>query len=278
MTHGIWNFLAKRAVNKEIFIGLSKIAEAAVFLLPFLFLLVRNGYGDGRWFVFVLVASGFVFLNYFFLSKAYQFADLSVAYPISRSSVLFLPFLAFIFIGEQIDAVGATSILLILSGVLFLQLQTFSRAELRQLTQKLVRPGIIFALLAALMAASYTLWDKVAVSHIQPFLYFYSYTFVTAVFYVIFLNTKFEQPEIKLEWSQRKWGIIAVALLNTFTYLLVLFSLAISKASYVGALRQLSLVVGVMLGWQFLGEKLSKPQMVGVGLLICGSGLIAFAR
>lgn len=146
------------------------------------------------------------------------------------------------------------------------------------MARKLARPGIVFALLAALMAASYTLWDKVAVSRIHPFLYFYSYTFITALFYVIFLGTRFKRPEVNAEWEQKKWSIVAVGLLNTFTYLLVLSALAVSKASYVGALRQLSLVIGVVLGWRFLNEERSTPQMVGVVLLMLGSGLIALAR
>ncbi|MFT5196540.1 MAG: drug/metabolite transporter (DMT)-like permease, partial [Candidatus Promineifilaceae bacterium] len=225
VTHGIWNFLAKGAGNKDIFIGLSKVSEAVIFLIPFIFLLNREGYGDSQWLIFVAIASCFVFLNYFFLSQAYKHADLSVAYPISRSSILFLPFLAFFFIGERIDAIGFTSIILILMGVLCLQLQEFSRHELGQMAKKLARPGIVFALLAALMAASYTLWDKVAVSRIHPFLYFYSYTFITALFYLVFFGAKFKRTEIKAEWKQKRWQIVAVALLNTFTYLIVLTAL-----------------------------------------------------
>ncbi|MFT5137865.1 MAG: hypothetical protein ACI8XV_002908, partial [Arenicella sp.] len=32
-----WNFLAKGAGNKDIFIGLSKVSEAVIFLIPFIF-------------------------------------------------------------------------------------------------------------------------------------------------------------------------------------------------------------------------------------------------
>ena len=71
---------------------------------------------------------------------------------------------------------------------------------------------------------------------------------------------------------------VAVALLNTFTYLLVLAALSVSKATYVRALRQISLVVGVFLGWKYLRESLTKPKIVSVILLITGSGLTAFAH
>ena len=278
LTHGLWNFLAKRADNKDIFIGLSKISETLLFLIPFGIVLTVQGYGATNWPLFVAVAAGFVFLNYFFLMQAYKQIDLSIAYPISRASTLFLPLLAFLFIGERIDGLGWLSIGLMTLAVFVLQLQTFSWVEVAQLGRKLARPGIVFALLAALMAASYTIWDKVAVSHIHPFLYFYSYTFLTSLFYAGLLAVRFEKTAVTHEWQQHKRSIIAVAALNTFTYLLVLIALGISKASYVGALRQVSLVVGVLLGWRFLDEAISAPKVVSVGLLLLGTILIAFAR
>ncbi|MCB0012520.1 MAG: EamA family transporter [Anaerolineales bacterium] len=278
VTHGIWNFLAKSANQKDVFIGLSKISEALIFLPLYLFLLLRTGYGDPRWGSFVVVAAGFVFLNYFFLSQAYKRADLSVAYPISRASTLFLPLLSFFFLGERVDAVGWVSILLITAAIPILQLDEFSRAEVGNLAGKLRQPGILFALLAALMAASYTIWDKIAVSSLPPFLYFYGYTFLTALFYVILLQSRFSRGQLREEWQQKWPGIIAVALLNTFTYLLILVALGLSKAAYVGALRQLSLVIGVMLGWRLLGERVGRPKLVAVLMLVAGSALIAFAR
>ena len=278
ITHGVWNFLAKQSDNKDVFIGLSKIAETAIFLIPFLFVLFSTGIGYSSWYVFVTIAACFVFLNYYFLSQAYKRVELSVAYPISRSSTLFLPFLGYFFIGERIDGIGIVSILLITVGVFTLQLNSFSGQEFKTFFQKLARPGIVFALLAALTAASYTLWDKVAVTHIPPFLYFYSYTALTALFYLLLLGFKFSQDQIKSEWEQNRSAIILVAILNTTTYLLVLSALSLSKATYVGGVRQLSLVIGVVLGWRLLKEPLPLPKLVGVLFLIVGSTLIAFAN
>jgi len=279
VTHGSWNFLTKLADNKDVFVGLSKISEALLFLVPYaLFLNKSGGYGYSNWYLFVLVASCFVFLNYFFLSQAYERIELSIAYPISRSSTLFLPLLGFIFLREHIDLIGFLAIGLITMAVLILQLNAFSRQEMRRLLHNLARPGIIFALSAAFMAASYTIWDKMAVAHIQPFLYFYGYTAVTAVFYLVMLRRRYSMKDIRHEWGRHKLSILSVGVLNTFTYLMVLVALGLSKASYVGAVRQISLVVGVILGWRFLNEKLPSPKLISVLLLIAGSLLIAFAK
>lgn len=276
-THGIWNFLAKRGENKDVFIGLSKGVETAVFLIPFLLLLTANGFGDPNWYLFAVLAACFVFLNYYFLTQAYKYIDLSVAYPIARSSSLFLPLLGYLFLDERLDWIGALSLAFITIAVLGFQLNTFNKQELTQLLKRLARPGIIFAFLAAFTVAAYTIWDKIAVTRIHPFLYFYSYTAITALFYLILLTTRFSKKQVRAEWQVNKKAIVAVAVLNTFTYLLVLLALSSSKATYVGALRQLSLVIGVFLGWKFLNEPLPFPRKVSIALIVLGSGLIAFA-
>lgn len=278
VTHSIWNFLAKQGHNKDVFIGLSKLTETAVFLIPFLILFNASGFGDNRWYFFSIIAACFVFLNYFFLTQAYKRIDLSVAYPIARSSSLFLPILGYLFIDERLDWIGWLSVALITIAVLGFQLESFTKRELAHLWQRLARPGIVFAFLAAFTVATYTIWDKIAVTRIHPFLYFYSYTAITGLFYLVLLAVNHSKAQIRAEWQLKKRSIIAVAILNTFTYLLVLIALTSSKATYVGALRQLSLVIGVLLGWRFLKEPLPFPRKLGVVLLVLGSGLIALAK
>ncbi len=277
-THGIWNFLAKQGQNKDVFIGLSLVSSAVMFFIPYLVLLQRVGYGTPRWPLFAIVAAVISGLNYFFLMQAYKHIELSVAYPIARASTLFLPFLAYAFIGERIDTIGIISIGLITVAVLGFQLESFSKAAFLSFFRNLMRPGILYALLTALTVAGYTLWDKVAVTDIHPFLYFYSYTSLIALVYGAWLLTKAPRADIRMEWQARKLSIVMVGFLNMFTYVIVLFALEMSKATYVGGLRQLSLVVGMFLGWKFLNEEIPFPRIVSVILLIIGSSLIVFAR
>jgi len=272
-THAYWNFLAKQAIEKDIFIGLSKVIESLPFCIPFLLILKVEGFELQYWY-FVIIAACFTFLNYFFLSQSYKRIDLSIAYPVSRSSTLFLPVIAFIFLGETIDQVGWTSIILILIGV-FLMYADNLLEQRKELTKN---AGIMFALLAASTVACYTVWDKMAVFRIHPFVYFYSYTFLTSIFYGGVLAFKFKPHQLKHEWNQKKRSIVGVAVLNTFTYLLVLIALSFSKATYVGALRQVSLVVGVFLGFKILHEPVSKIRILGVLGIIAGSMLTLIAK
>ncbi|MBK8985885.1 MAG: EamA family transporter [Chloroflexi bacterium] len=280
-THAWWNFLAKRADQKDIFFGLSKIAEVVVFVLPFGWIVARNGFAPpgyhGRIWLYILVAAGLIFAYYIFLAQAYKRVDLSVAYPVARSSVLFLPFLAYFFLGETIDVVGATAVALVVVGVLVIQLKSFHRDDVGRLLGQMRQPGIVFALLTALTVAGYTLWDKTAVSHFHPFVYYYSYTAVSCLLYLVLLS-RFPRPQIRQEWQRHGRAIVLVAILDVLTYVMVLYALTVSKATYAGTLRQFSLVVAVFLGWRFLGEPLPPPKLVGVALLISGAVLTLLAR
>ena len=276
-THAYWNYLIKRSENKHIFTALSKIAETAIFAIPAVYFLVVTDF-KLYFLPLILVASTITSLNYFFLTSAYKYGDLSLVYPVSRSSIIFLPIMAYFFIGERIDAIGIVAIVLILLGTFVLHLDSFDRRDVRNIGTKISKKGSIYALLAALTVAGYTLWDKVAISKMEPFLYFYLYTLMIACFYNIFTYSKFSKDEIKKEWDENKPRIIQVGFFNGFTYILILTALTMSKATYVGGLRQLSIVVGAFLGYKLLGEHLSRPKIAGILISIIGGSLIYLAR
>jgi uncharacterized membrane protein len=92
------------------------------------------------------------------------------------------------------------------------------------------------------------------------------------------LRSQHSWQAIFREFRAHRWLIPAVGMLNTFTYMLVLTALAVSKASYVVALRQLSIGIGALMGWTLLREPSPLPRRVGLVLLIVGCLLVSFAR
>jgi len=157
--HAFWNLLVKKSSSPELFLCLSKITESVLFLIPFLYFFIQDPYSfyDLKW---ILGASILVSLNYFFLAKSYQYLDMSIAYPITRCSILFLPLIAYIFIGEKLTTLGYISVGLVTLGVATIQLRSYSAAELRSYSVALKSKGFIYALFTALTVAMYTVWDK----------------------------------------------------------------------------------------------------------------------
>jgi len=276
IAHGCWNFLFKQAGDKDAFLGLSKIVEPILYIVPFFSVLYKFGIGKSA-LGYVGMGALLSIANYLLLANAYKRLDLALAYPISRSSTIFLPFLAYLFFGEVIDATGWVSVIAVSTGVVVIQLNRSSARPSGDIPVVKERWGLFFAILAAFTVALYTLWGRAAITHMHPFLYMYCYTLVTCLYFVPALN-KLKREVIVHEWRVNKWRIVAVAFLNTFSYVLMLFALSMSKVAYVGALRQLSLVFGVTLGWLFLQEQLTRYRITGLILIIMGATLSYFAR
>lgn len=276
-THAYWNYLVKSSENKHIFTGLSKLSEIVIFSIPAIYLLLNNDL-ETYFILIILIAAVFASLNYFFLSNAYMHGDLSLVYPVSRSSVLFLPVLAYFIIDEKIDMTGIAAILLILLGTLIMHLDSLNKRGVKSIIKNISNKGSVYALLAALTVAAYTIWDKKAITEMNPFLYFYLYTFAIAVFYNIFSFSTFSNNDIKKEWVRNKFKIFQVGFLNSLTYILILIALSLSKATYVGGLRQLSIVIGAFLGYYLLKEKFTIPKALGILISIIGGGLIYIAN
>jgi drug/metabolite transporter (DMT)-like permease len=266
--HACWNFLLKRSAARQEVVGLSKIVEA--FLLGVLLL---TGIGTEpallpRAWLLPVVGAALSLLNYVLLTTAYRHGELSLVYPMSRGAMLaFVPPLAFVVFGERLDAMGWFAIAIIVGGIALLHGRAVSRT-----------PAPLFALLAALAAAAYTVWDKRAVQVLSPLTYFAAYTVLVGVAYAGVIRRWAPRGAALHAWRSERGAIVAVALLNSASYLLVLIALQEGKASYVIALRQLSIAAGALLGAGFLHEVIPTRRRVGIALVVAGCALLGLAR
>ncbi len=278
LAHAYWNFLLKRSAGSEIFVGMSKVVEAVVFA-PFFLLLALPGMPRTAFaLVLVGVATVGVLGNYVALTMAYRHGDLSIAYPVSRGATLvFLPVLAWLAIGERLSARGIAGLVCIVVGVVVLTLPSLTWRAVRDLQSHLRHRAVLWALTVALTNAVFTLWDKFALRTLAPFTYMYAYTMLTAAAYSTYVWTRHPRAAIAHEWRTKGWAIAQVGILNTFSYLLILFALRSGVSSYVIGFRQLSIAAGVVLGWRWLGERLTLPRRIGVTLIVAGCVLVAIA-
>ena len=282
--HAYWNFLLKRAGGSHAFVAVSKACEAVIFLPAFALLLARAPAGafDGAgWAVlaYVGVGTAIVLATYATLAAAYRHGDLSFAYPIARGSTLvFLPVLGWLTFDERLGPLGMGAVAAIVLGVLAMQLPALSRAGVRALGAAVRGPATGYALLMALVLASGTIWDKMAVRAVPLFAYFYGYTAAAGACYLAFALHREGAAALRAEWRARGRTAAAVGVLNTTSYGLVLLALRDGGSTYVVGLRQLSIAAGVALGARFLGEQVTAPRRLGVGLVLTGCVLMAWGR
>jgi drug/metabolite transporter (DMT)-like permease len=219
--------------------------------------------------VLPVVGAALVLLNYVLLAAAYTRGDLSVIYPVVRGGMLvFLPPLAYITLGERLSVLGWIAIAAIVLGICVLQFWK------RDVAHALWSPAAVLALAAGFVAAGYTIWDKQAVQSMAPITYFGAYTVILGIAYAAFLSS---MPTPVLHRGD--WGtIVQIGLFNSGSYLLTLAALQSGGASHVIAVRQLSIAVGALFGWRWLGEALPAPRIVAIGLVVCGCVLMGFAK
>src|ERR1700724_1456794 len=83
LVHSAWNLLAKRSLDKQVFLWLGLVGSIAIFFLPFVYL--YRPFGWVGW-VFILFSGLLEALYFLFLGSAYQQGDLSLVYPLARGS------------------------------------------------------------------------------------------------------------------------------------------------------------------------------------------------
>ena len=274
--HAIWNFLLRRAGGSRTVAALSIIAESILLLpLAVVIFVSSGGVPVGRFVPAIVIGALLALANYAALMTAYRTADLSLAYPVARGGVfLFLPLLGFIVFGERLDVRGWLALGLIVTGIMLLPLSRFDRAALGELGRHLRDRAMGFALLAAASTAGYTVWDKFAIGYLDTYLYMTGYTVLLGLWFALSL-VRAPQGEVRGQLRTHSWRIVAIGFLIAASYLLVLVALRKGMSTQVLAVRQLSIPIGVVLGWRLLRESLTLPRAIGSSLITAGCILAA---
>jgi drug/metabolite transporter (DMT)-like permease len=270
--HAAWNVLAKRASDPLAFMFAFNLVSLVIFAVPVAFMLTRHPIPSEG--VPYLLATGAVHVVYFSaLAAAYANGALSLAYPVSRgTSVLLVPILAVPLLGERPTTVAVAGIGAILLGLLVVGVLGAGSRVSAEVERG--RRGLWFALLTGVTIATYSLIDKVGVSHIHPFIYVYGIFLLLTIGLAPYVLAK-RRERVLREWRANRPAVVAGAILPMATYVLVLSAMRIANVSYVVPLRETSIVFASMLGVFALGERVGPARIAGSALIVTGVLAIA---
>ena len=277
--HALRNFLTKKALDKQSFIWWYEIFGLIFFTPVFVWALVSEGVGVLIFSKMILISGVLHFLYWLFLAKSLENGDLSLVYPIMRSSPALVLVFSVAFLGEQVSSTGIGGILLVAVGVYTIGMNRLSLAELTR-PMRAVRSDLAtrFALLTLVMVAAYSLADKIAVIEMHPVVFAYLYPWVSMALFSLYLgNTKRLSKEVIREWAFNKTGILICGVLSIFGYFFILAAFTLERVSYIVGLRQLSIVFAVLLGGHFLKEENRLVRIVSSAVIFLGAYLIAVA-
>jgi uncharacterized membrane protein len=274
--HALRSFFNKRALDKHAFIWWYEIFGLLFFTPVFLFTLFRESFSFS---ITYILLSGIVHFVYWVLfSKALEKGDLSLIYPIMRSSPALVLIFSITVLQENVSPLGVTGILLVIIGVYTINMTKFGLLELSRPFHSLLRDRATqFALLTLVSVAFYSLIDKLAVSRMNPISFAYIYPWISLGLLTVYIFKTKAKGILKREWQAHKNSILACGVLSIFGYFLILLAFTLERMSYIVGLRQLSIVFAVLLGGHFLKEKNRMIRIVSSIIVFVGCYFITLA-
>lgn len=264
--HATWNLLNKQASGHPTFTWLVAVLSAAFYAPATITIIeiwqLKIGFVE----VGMMAGSAALHTAYFvLLNQGYRAGDLSLVYPLARGTgPLLSSIAAIIFLGERPSVIAMAGVMLIVVGVLVL---TGNLAQLRQSDN---RPAVGYALITGLFIAAYTLWDKQAVSRfaIAPIVLDWGANVGRAILLTPYA-LKFSDEAVN-EWREHKFEAIAIAILIPLSYILVLTAMQFTPVSYVAPAREISILIGTVMGARLLAEADAPRRLGAAGAMVLG--------
>ncbi len=221
----------------------------------------------------LIVASGLAEVAFLLaLSRAYATGALSVAYPLSRGTApLFLLLFAIVFLHERVSPTGVTGLLLIAAGIYLLNLRTAPGPNAAAtLVPSFHTPAAAWAITAGFCTAAYTAIDKAGVARMHPFAYLEAVMLVALIAYTP-LAWRCGWASLRSEVVHSPVRVLIAGLTMPLAYALVLWAMHLgARASYTGAVREVSVVVAAAVGVLAFREHLSLTRIAGTLAVLAG--------
>mgnify|MGYP002525063251 FL=1 len=220
---------------------------------------------------FILISSAGLVLYYYGTLSALRRGNMSVYYPIVRSSPIVIVIFSWLALDQEYTLLTLLGIGLMLFGSLMIQKSPGGLLENPK--------TFALAVLAMVASAIYALSDAAAMQSVAPapFL-FYTYILVTPMLGAIraWEDRQLDSPfkGVIRGWIKAPWRVLVAGVLSYISYYLVLIAFQLgAEAASVSSVRQASIPVSVILAAILLREsnflrRISWASLLAVGIVL----------
>jgi len=276
LIHATWNLFAKKASGGAPFVWLYGVVSL-IAAFPFgLHAWQQEGQTlDALAWIAIACSAALHLVYSLTLQKGYQAGDFSIVYPTARGTgPMFAVVGAIVFLGETPSLVGWTGILAIIGGILLIS----DVAKGLSFSAGRARTGMLWGVLTGLSIAAYTVVDGWAVKSlgIAPVLYYVLGLSLRTV--LLAPKALGDRRALREQWRRNARYVVVVGLLSPLAYTLILFAMTMAPLSYVAPARELSMLIGVLIGAKVLRESFTPARAVGTGLMLTGVVFLSLAK
>lgn len=273
LMHALWNLLVKRSRDKTVFIWWMFSISSCLMVLA-LPLVEPFPPVSLRIVGLAAVGAACFMLYHLFGGRAYRHGDLSMIYPLAQTAVFWAPLWGVLLLAEKVSISGMAGIGLILCGAYSIQLRALAWSEIVRPFRNLRDSSVMSALAAGFIYSIGAVVDKTGVTLYPPF----HFTFLLVAFMVLFMTLNVLRPRyrgrVMAEFRYNRILVLLSGPVIMASFLSFRFGLKQAPMSYALPVRQVSLLIGVLIGVLFLGESCGRIRFIAAMLILCGAVLI----
>lgn len=274
---GLTSILAKCGIKKTDSDLATALRTVVVLIFAWLMVLIVGSYAtlpeiNATSLLFLILsglATGASWICYF---KALSIGDVNKVVPIDKSSTILTVLLAIICFGET------SNLAIKLVATVILAVGIFMMIEKKKSTEQTHGSYMIYAVLAAVFAALTSILAKVGISGVESNLGTAIRTGVVLIMAWGIVFAKGKHKQLGCVEKKELLFIVLSGLATGASWLFYYYAIQNGIVSVVVPIDKLSILVTVVFSYFVFGEKLSKKAMLGLGLMVTGTLLMAFFK
>ena len=259
LLHALWNIIVKGGSNKLFETGLNALGGGlgAIFLLPFL------PPPDPACLPYLGMSCICHFTYYICIAAAYAKTDLTFGYTVMRGCAPLFTSLAMFLLGSPLGLGAWCGVLTLCCGIFCLAGDNARRGAAKGAT--------FIALRTSFVIMGYTLADGLGARHSGSAASYAAWIFVLNVVPLhAFILWRHGADYLRYARTRAAVGLFG-GLAGLGSYGIAIWAMTLAPIAGVAALRETSVIFGMILAVLFLGEKFSPQRAAAVLLVACGA-------
>ncbi|MDD2337178.1 MAG: EamA family transporter [Geobacteraceae bacterium] len=206
--------------------------------------------------------------------QALRLSPLSLVAPLLSLSPVFMLVVPFLLIGERINLIAGTGVLLIASGAYVLNAGASNKGFLEPFRALLREKGAVYMCMVALLFSFTATLSKKAIMLSSPLHYMAVYWtgIVVGMAPLLFFSYRGKWQETLRDGAVRKSFL--PALLFVTAVFAAAYAMSITKVTYVTTVKRLSGLFSILLAGAVLKEESIRERFAGGALMVTGFALI----